>query len=94
MEKILTKKQRKEIYLKAAKFFIRKKKIDIGYGCTGFCDFLNRYIDLQEFLNITDFPEYRLFKPRKFNLYWFKHDIEGMNARINALLLAAEMCND
>ena len=86
----LTKKERKKVYLKAAKFFIKKK--DIGRGCTGFCDFIGDLPD--KYWNCKSYTEYQLFKPRKFNLYWFKHDKENMNARINALLLAAEMCND
>ena len=84
----MTNKQKQKIYLKAARFFERKK--DIGWGCAGFCDFIESYFDK----NIFDFPEYRLFKPKKYNLYWFLHTEEGKYERINALLLAAEMCND
>ena len=85
----LTPKQRAKIYLKAANFFIKKK--DIGYGCAGFCDFLNR---LDKIYDCEKFAEYQLFKPRRFDLYWFLHTEEGKWQRVNALLLSYQMALD
>lgn len=89
MEKKLTNKKRADIYLKAAIFFSEKK--DIGIGCTGFCDYVKIYFSE----DCSNFPEYKKFKPEYHPydgyLYWFEHNITGMNSRITALLLAREI---
>lgn len=94
----LTKKQRKEVYLRAVEYF--NKIHGKNYGnvmYVGFCDYLERYENEQ---NCNRYIEYKLFKPKKRMCefqYWFdakKEDKSEQTDRINALLLAAEMCND
>lgn len=80
-----TKPQRKKIYRAAALYFFKSK-----YNATGFCNYLFiKHRELQ--WEIDSFPEYLLFENNYCNYYYFTTVTQ--TDRINALLLAAEMCN-
>lgn len=80
----LTKKQRREIYLKAAeRVFKHRRNSDGRHLCYWLAYMGNTaWIDAAE-----DFPEFALFKPE----WWEWNDFES---RIICMLLCAEMCND
>ena len=98
----LTKKQRKEVYLRAVEYFskIHEKNYWSHFDAEGFCDFIKEYEDEDCCIK---YLEYQLFKPKniaKFEYYFNVRNKNGYGAkleqtdRITALLLAAEMCND
>lgn len=91
MKKELTKKQRREIYLKAAIHFLLPKKKrpymkSLYTKISGFCDYIESEYDISD-CNL--FPEYQLFRPDWAGTYtyWWNNDEE----RIIALLLAYEL---
>lgn len=72
----MTKRQRAKKYLEAIEYFSRPEQT----GKVGFCDLKN---------DLKDFPEYVLFEPEDYSLYWFPYPDQG--ERITALLFCYEM---
>jgi hypothetical protein len=87
-----TKKERKEIYLKAAGLVAERK---FAFGCIVLDEVIKEstIVSYQKII----LPEFFIFEPTKeeksyiFFGWWAVNDRE---TRINALLLCAEMCND
>jgi len=81
-----TKKQRREIYLKAAEMI---EKGELDYCCSAIARTLN-----YKTLSLMPLDEFLLFSPYKSRYVWFGDAIKGRRARITCLLLCAEMCKD
>lgn len=87
--KTLTKKQRQEIYLKAAETIRREES---GTVCVAL-KLLSGFVNDSGMLTETAcklFPEFASFKPKDSRYFWFNNYQE----RVKCLNECAEMCND
>lgn len=90
--KPLTKKQRREIYLKAAESVLTEANC-CCYALYQFGSQVNGSIKLNNAKEIIcAFPEFGLFKPETRTTFWFPCNPEGDYERIICMLFCAEMC--
>lgn len=93
----LSSQKRKKIYIKTAQLIdasnnMNNKMSCCSYGPHGACCYLHKVSEINFNLLESTFPEFYIFKPETyFSLWW---DAGNKEARVTALLLAAEMCND
>lgn len=97
-----TKGERREIYLKAAElikqetFCCHAIKAVTGIEIDETCH-IGGMVDRQNVFIQKYFPEFFLFKPTGEEIEYkaiYSWHFNGGSARVNALLLCAEMCND
>lgn len=89
----LTKRQRREIYLKAALLAYKMRNNGFGYLCFILGQLLKSSRNYESSSDIL--PEFEMFKPEysSHSDTWFD-DIENNGERIICMLLCAEMCKD
>lgn len=90
----LTKKERRKIYLRAAKIIFNHDGFYMG--C---CDAILNVSPLIRWSeNVCGLREFFFMEPKKYeghmDLWWWANTEKGRQSRILALLFAAEMCND